>query len=135
MQLSVYLFIYGRCEEAMKFYQSALGGDLEIQHVGDSPAAADMPKEWHRKVMHSTLHGEGFDIMASDGSPDSHQEKESNISLTIGLSDESKARELFEKLSAGGKVTMPLEKMFWGALFGQFTDKYGFDWMINCATS
>jgi PhnB protein len=132
MQLSVYLFLYGKAEEAMKFYQSVLGGELEIQRVGDSAAAEDSPKEWHEKVMHSTLHGDGFDIMASDGRPGSHQEKESNISLTIGLSDEAKAREIFDKLSAGGNVTMPLEKMFWGALFGQFTDKYGIDWMINC---
>jgi PhnB protein len=132
MQLSVYLFVYGRAEEAMKFYQSILGGELEVQHVGDSPAAADMPKEWHGKVMHSTLHGDGFNIMASDGSPDSHQEKESNISLTIGMSDEPKAREIFAKLSEGGNVTMAMEKMFWGAVFGQVTDKFGFDWMINC---
>jgi PhnB protein len=132
MQLSVYLFMYGKCEEAMKFYQSALGGKLDIQLVGDSPAKEQWPESWHGKVMHSTLKGDGFDIMGTDGSPDSHQEKESNISLTIGLSDEAKAHELFDKLSAGGKVTMPMEKMFWGALFGQFTDKYGFDWMINC---
>jgi PhnB protein len=132
MQLSVYLFLYGRAEEAMKFYQSVLGGELEISRNGDSPMAADVPKEWHDKVMHSTLQGDGFNIMASDGRPDSHQEKESNISLTIGLTDEAKAKEIFDKLSAGGNVTMPLEKMFWGALFGTLTDKYGIDWMINC---
>jgi PhnB protein len=66
------------------------------------------------------------------GREGSHQEKESNIALAIGLADEAKAHDVFNKLSAGGNVTMPLEKQFWGALFGQFTDKYGIDWMINC---
>ena len=132
MQISAYVFFYGRAEEAMKFYQSALGGELEISRNGESPMAADVPKEWHDKVMHSTLKGDGFDIMASDGRPGSHQEKESNIALAIGLSDEAKAKDVFDKLSAGGNVTMPLEKQFWGALFGQFTDKFGIDWMINC---
>jgi PhnB protein len=132
MQVSPYLFFYGRTEEAMKFYQSALGGELEISRNGDSPMSDDVSKEWRDKVMHSTLKGDGFDIMASDGREGSPQEKESNISLAIGLADEAKAKEIFDKLSAGGKVTMPLEKMFWGALFGQFTDKYGIDWMVNC---
>jgi PhnB protein len=132
MQVSPYLFFYGRTEEAMKFYQSALGGELEISRNGDSPMSDDVSKEWRDKVMHSTLKGDGFDIMASDGREGSPQEKESNISLAIGLADEAKAKEVFDKLSAGGKVTMPLEKMFWGALFGQFTDKYGIDWMVNC---
>ena len=132
MQVSPYLFFYGRTEEAMKFYQSALGGELEISRNGDSPMGDDVSKEWRGKVMHSTLKGDGFDIMASDGREGSPQEKESNISLAIGLADEAKAKEVFDKLSAGGKVTMPLEKMFWGALFGQLTDKYGIDWMVNC---
>ena len=132
MQVSAYLFFYGRTEEAMKFYQSALGGELEISLNGDSPMGADVSAAWKDKVMHSTLRGDGFDIMGSDGREGSQQEKESNIALCIGLSDEAHAKEVFEKLSAGGNVTMPLEKMFWGALFGQLTDKYGIDWMINC---
>jgi PhnB protein len=132
MQISPYLFFYGRTEEAMKFYQSALGGELEISRNGDSPMSEDVSKEWRDKVMHSTLKGDGFDLMASDGREGSPQEKESNVSLAIGLADESKAKDVFDKLSAGGNVTMPLEKMFWGALFGQLTDKYGIDWMINC---
>jgi PhnB protein len=132
MQISPYLFFYGRTEEAMKFYQSALGGELDISRNSDSPMGADVSAAWKDKVMHSTLKGDGFDIMASDGREGSPQEKESNISLAIGLADEAKAKEVFDKLSAGGNVTMPLEKMFWGALFGQFTDQYGIDWMINC---
>jgi PhnB protein len=132
MQISAYVFFYGRTEEAMKFYQSGLGGELEISRNGDSPMGDDVSDGWKSKVMHATLKGDGFDIMATDGREGSDQERESNIALAIGLSDEAKARDIFDKLSAGGKVTMPLEKQFWGALFGQFTDKFGIDWMINC---
>jgi PhnB protein len=132
MQISAYLFFYGKAEEAMKFYQSAIGGELDISRMSDGPMAAEAPEEWRDKVMHSTLKGDGFDIMASDGGPDSKPEKESNISLCVALSDEAKARDIFDKLSVGGTVTMPLEKQFWGATFGQLTDKFGFDWMINC---
>jgi len=134
MELGVYLFFHGRCEEAMHFYQYVLGGELHVQLIKDSPGAARMPADWQDKVMHATLEGDGFEIMGSDGRHGTTPAKESNISLSLANSDEAVARDVFEKLSAGGTVTQPLEKMFWGALFGQLTDKYGFDWMINCTT-
>jgi PhnB protein len=134
MELSVYLFLHGKCEEAMRFYQSVLGGELHLQRFRDSPGHPDVADDWKDKIMHASLEGEGFELMASDGREGTAPVKESSIALTLANSDEARAREVFEKLSAGGTVTTPLEKMFWGALFGQFTDKYGFDWMINCAT-
>ena len=97
MQVSPYLFFYGRTEEAMKFYQSALGGELEISRNGDSPMGDDVSKEWRDKVMHATLKGDGFDVMASDGREGSPQEKESNISLAIGLADESESQRSFRQ--------------------------------------
>ena len=54
-----------------------------------------------------------------------------NFSLSVNTDSEEEARSVFEKLSAGGKVTMPLEKTFWNALFGMFTDKFGINWMVN----
>jgi PhnB protein len=130
VQLSAYLFLYGKCEEAMEFYKAALGGELEMNRQSDSPQP--VPAGWEQKIMHATLRGDGFELMASDGGPDSHQEKESNISLCIAMADEAKARDVYAKLSAGGKATMPMEQQFWGAIFGTLTDKYGIDWMINC---
>ena len=132
MQMSPYFFFHGRTEEAMLFYQSALGGELEISRNGDAPFAADLPKDSLDKVMHATLRGDGFSLMASDNRPASHQEKDGDVALCIGFSDEADARAAFEKLSAGGRVTVPLQKAFWGALFTEFTDKYGIGWMINC---
>src|SRR5580700_6671619 len=122
MQLSAYLFMYGKCEEAMKFYQSALGGELELNHFEGSEHMP-VPPEWEGKVMHATLHGDGFDLMGSDGRPGTAPVAESNISITLSMKDEAKARDAFAKLSAGGKIETPMEKMFWGAIFGQLTDK------------
>jgi PhnB protein len=133
MELSAYLFLHGKCEEAMHFYQSALGGELHMQRFREAPDHGGVPDDWKDKIMHATLQGEDFELMASDGREETAPAKGSNVALTLANRDEARAREVFEKLSAGGTVTMPLEKMFWGALFGQFTDKYGFDWMINCA--
>ena len=130
MQISAYLFFYGRTEEAMRFYQSALGGELEISRNGEAPFAADLPQDSLDKVMHAALRTEDFNLMASDnhsGSP-----RESDIALCVAFSNEAKAKEVFDKLSAGGDVTIPLQKAFWGALFAQFTDKYGINWMVNC---
>jgi PhnB protein len=132
MQISAYFFFHGRTEEAMRFYQSALGGDLEISRNGDTPVAADLPQDSPDKVMHATLRGDDFTLMASDNRPGSHQEKDANIALCIAFDNEDKARATFEKLSAGGNITIPLQKAFWGALFTEFTDKYGIEWMINC---
>jgi PhnB protein len=51
--------------------------------------------------------------------------------LSIDTESEDESRKLFEKLSAGGKVTVPLDKMFWGAYFGMVTDKFGVQWMVS----
>jgi PhnB protein len=55
-----------------------------------------------------------------------------SISLSIGMNDEAQARSIFDQLAEGGFVMMPMEKQFWGAIFGMVTDKYGIHWMINC---
>jgi PhnB protein len=133
MQISAYLFLHGRTEEVMRFYQSALGGELEISHNRDAPFAADLPKDSLDSVMHATLRGKEFNLMASDNQPASHQERASNVALCIAFDNEETARTAFEKLSTGGTITVPLQKAFWGALFAQFTDKYGTEWMINAA--
>src|SRR5690349_13349663 len=65
-QLNPYIFFSGNCRDAMTFYQSCLGGELNIQTVGESPAAAQMPAEAHNGVIHSMLQGGGVTIMASD---------------------------------------------------------------------
>lgn len=131
MEVSPYLFFDGDAEAALKFYCDVFGGEIEgLSRVGDSPMAAQTPKEQHSRVMHATFKAPGVTFMASDGSIDSKYSNE-RISLSIGTSDVPQGERIFKKLSEGGKVSMPLEDMFWGAKFGQVTDRFGIDWMIN----
>ncbi len=130
VQLDAYLFFTGNCREAMEFYKEVFGGELTAQTYGEVPG--DKPAEMERmndKIMHSTLKGGEISLMASDSTRDSFGD--SFISLSLGGTDEDKLRGLFDKLAEGGKVSQPLEKMFWGDIFGTVTDKFGVDWMVN----
>jgi PhnB protein len=132
MQLSAYLNFDGRCEEALRFYEAAgLGKVTDLRRYEGSPIAANVPAEKHNKIMHAYMEGPGVSLHASD-SMRPNSAGFSGFGLTIGLSDVAEANRLFTALSEGGQVTMPMQKQFWGATFGMFTDKFGVSWMINC---
>jgi PhnB protein len=124
--LDVYLFFRGNCREAMEFYKSVFGGELTVSTYGESPGADQTHKD---SLMHARLEGGGVKIMGSDVFE--KQIGKGQIELSIGGSDEDEMRKLFDKLSEGGKVRQPLEKQFWGDVFGSLTDKYDVDWMMN----
>ncbi len=131
MKLVPYLNFPGNTEEAMNFYQKALDGTLhDVGRFGDRNP--DMPEDQKNRIMHARLSFGDNMLMFSDGMPGRPIREGDNISLSIGLDDEEKARAVFGALSEGGKVTMPMEKQFWGALFGMLIDRFGIQWMINC---
>ena len=131
MTLNPYLAFNGNCKEAMEFYKDCLGGELMMQTVGESGQTGHMPPGSENNIMHARLTKDGVDIlMASDGTGQEVTQG-TNISLSINCTSDEEIKSLFEKLSAGGKVTMPLADQFWGATFGMLTDKYGFHWMLN----
>jgi PhnB protein len=82
--------------------------------------------------MHASLRGP-VNIMASDSPTAS--DKAAKVELSLGGTDEKMMRETFDKLAEGGKVKMPLEKMFWGDTYGQILDKYGIEWMMNIGSN
>lgn len=133
INLSPYLYFKGQCREAMEFYKSVFGGEVDVmtyeQVPGDMPGAEGINKNW---LMHAALKGGDAMIMASDtlqASPAA-----AKIDLALGGGEETRLREIFDKLSAGGKVNMPLQKQFWGDTFGSLTDQYGVNWMVNIET-
>jgi PhnB protein len=132
MQISPYLFFNGNCEEALEFYHSAFGGDVEINRYGGSPMANQVPNDWQNKIMHATFTSGDATFMASDVSPAHKVAQGSSIAMSIGTNDEASVDRIFAKLSEGGTVEMPLEKTFWGAKFGMLKDKFGVEWMVNC---
>jgi len=132
MKLNPYLNFAGNAEDVINFYKDALGGEVVmLSRYGESPVPCD--DDWKQKIMHARIEfGDDNVIMISDAMKGSPFSTHGNIQLTIGLDDEAKTHEIFNNLSNGGTVTMPLAKQFWGSLFGMFTDKFGVEWMLNC---
>jgi|SRR5579864_4270643 len=132
MEFVPYLFITGgRCEEALNFYKGIFVGEIgEIMRWKEAPAEMGLPAELGGRIMHSTFSSTAVKFMASDAQPTT-QYGDGPISLSLNTKDVSEAKRLFDALSKGGKVEMPLEKVFWGGMFGMLSDKYGIDWMVN----
>jgi PhnB protein len=128
-----YLTFGGRCEEAVAFYRSALGAQVEMllrfKESPEPPPSGMMPPSWADKIMHVSLNIGGARIMASDGCGEA--KGFAGFSLSLNLSDEAAAQRAFTALAAGGKVGMPLGKTFWSPCFGMVTDQFGVNWMVT----
>ena len=128
-----YLFFRGRCEEALKFYQGALGAEVQMmmryKESPEPPPPGMVPAGWDDKIMHSSFRIGGNLIMASDGC--TSQPGFTGFSLSLALPDEAAAQKAFAALSAGGEVHMPLGKTFWSPCFGMLADKFGLGWMVT----
>lgn len=143
MQVSPYLFLYGRCEEAIEFYLQATGGKvLQKMTFGDNPeqgeqvgdkSAPPLPPE---KIMHAHLQiGQG-ELMLSDGDTSKPPASEhAGYAVSLATTDEKESKEWFDKLSAGGKITTEWQKTFWSDGFGMFIDKFNIPWRINVVKS
>ncbi len=135
MKLNPYLNFDGNAEEAFRFYQSVFGGELFVQRM-DSVPGMEIPDSEKNRAMHVSLPiGKGQHLMASDCLPSQGHVLNMGNNNYISVSPDSReeADRIFNGLSAGGKVEMPMEDMFWGDYFGSFTDKFGVCWMINFA--
>lgn len=136
--VNVYLTFDGNCEEAFNFYKSVFGGEFAVfTRFNEMPSVEGQPamsESDGNLVMHVMLPiSAETSLMASDtGSAWSSNFKQgNNCSLSINTTSKDEADHLFNGLSAGGQITMPLEQTFWGAYFGMFTDKFGVHWMVN----
>lgn len=133
--LHPYLNFPGTTEEAFNFYRSVFGGEFTaLQRFKETPEADRMPAAEQDKIMHIALPiGKGVVLMATDALESMGQTliPGNNFYLSLDTDSEEEADKLFNALSAGGEVTMPLDKAFWGAYFGMLTDKFGIRWMVN----
>jgi PhnB protein len=134
-----YLNFPGTTEQAFNFYKSIFGGEFtSIQRFKDTPEANRVSASDADKIMHISLPiGKGNVLMATDAldSMGHHLTPGNNFHLTVETDTEDEANKLFNGLSAGGKVTMPLAKTFWGSYFGMLNDKFGVQWMISYTMS
>jgi PhnB protein len=136
--VNVYLNFEGNCEEAFNFYKSIFGGEFSyLGRFKDMPPQEGIPPmtaEEGEKIMHVSLPiSKETILMASDtgGEWCAKVTQGNNFSVSVNTDSQKEADRLFNGLSAGGKVTMPMEKTFWGSYFGMFTDKFGINWMVS----
>ena len=133
--INPYLTFAGNCEEAFNFYRSVFGGDFPyVGRFKDMPSETPIPESEGNKIMHISLPISKETVLMGSDSSEAFGHATvmgNNFSISINTESEEEATQLFNGLSAGGKVTMPLNKTFWGAYFGMFTDKFGIQWMVN----
>ena len=135
--INPYLTFNGTCEEAFNFYKSVFGGEFPyIGRFGDMPPSEEkqVPASEANKIMHVSLPISKETILMGSDSSDAYGHATvvgNNISISVNTDSKEEAFKIFDGLSAGGKVTMPMEKTFWGAWFGMFTDKFEINWMVN----
>lgn len=130
-----YLNFDGKAEEAFNFYKSIFGGEFTaLQKMSDMPDSGNIPDNERNRVMHVALPlNEHTTLMASDCMPSfGHVFVEgNNMYINMSVDSREEADRIFNGLSEGGKVEMPMEDMFWGDYFGSFKDKFGIQWMIT----
>jgi PhnB protein len=128
-RLNPYLAFNGKARPAMEFYAQVFGGDLALNTYAefgdkDSPDAD--------RVMHSVLETDaGYTIMAGDVTSGQQYQPMAGCSVSLSGDEAGLLRGYWDKLSAGGTVTMPLEKQVWGDEFGMCVDEFGVQWMVN----
>jgi PhnB protein len=128
-RLNPYVSYRDNAREALEFYKGVFGGNLSINTFGEygDPNAPEA-----NNVMHGQLEtDQGFTLMASDTPPGMDFNPGNNITISLSGDDEQELRGYWEKLSEGADVTMPLEKQMWGDVYGQCTDKFGVQWMVD----
>lgn len=130
IQIHPYLHFSGNCQEAMNFYQECLGGKLIFQRIGEVEEKSEMPENMKNQILHATLSNQFFTLHATDlGSDDQIFHP---LSLSLSCIDPRETREIFEKLSEGGRKNQDLAYNYWGNLVGELTDKFGNRWILHC---
>ena len=130
--LNPYLSFRDNAREAMEFYHSVFGGELNVSTFGEF-GASDDPAE-KDKVMHAQLESpNGLILMGADTPASMDYTEGSSISVSLSGEDEAELTGYYEKLSAGGTVVEPLSKAPWGDSFGMFADRFGVNWLVNIA--
>ena len=131
-QLSTYLHFGGNCEEAFKYYQKILGGDITMMlPYQGTPAEGEVPGDWKGKIIHANLQLGDKQILGCD-SPPQYFSQPQGFSMTLFVDTPAEVDRIFNGLADGGRVRMPLDKTFFAERFGMLTDRFGIPWMVGC---
>ena len=128
-RLNPYLSFTDNARQAMEFYKEVFGGTLTLNTFGQFGTPGSPGAD---RIMHGQLETEkGFTLMGADTPPGMEHKPGTNITVSLSGDDGDELRGYWEKLSASGVVTVPLEKQMWGDEFGSCTDKFGIPWLVN----
>ena len=131
--LTPYRQFNGNAKEAMEFYQTVFGGELQMMPFSAMHSEEEVGGDGE-KIMHAELVVDGQKLLFASDIPRVMQRmkgEDTPLSLTGGAELEEEIRGYWEKLSEGGTVTMPLESVPWGAVYGALEDRFGTHWMFN----
>ena len=130
-EIAPYLMFDGDCAEAFRFYQNVLGGKLDVQTYGQSPAKDHVPGNVHDRVIHARLSIGNWGLMGSDAPSPDQFARPAGTQVTLTIGSAADARRIFDALAQGGQVTMNFDKTFWSPGFGMVVDRFGTPWMVN----
>lgn len=134
VRLNPYLVMNGNAREAIAFYEKALDAKVgPIMTFGEGPSDPNyqMPEAAKNLVMHAMMKVGETDLMFSDTFPGTPYQTGNHVTIALVSTDADKSRQIFEALSAGGKVDMPMQQTFWSPAYGQVTDKFGVTWQVT----
>ncbi|GGI45681.1 PhnB protein [Agromyces flavus] len=129
--LNPYLNFRGNAREAMEYYRSVFGGELNVSTFADFQSAED-PSE-NDLVMHAQLDGPGLTLMGADVPNRMDYNGLSGFSVSLSGDDDATLRGYWDKLADGGTIVQPLEVAPWGDAFGMLVDRFGVSWLVNIA--
>lgn len=136
MKAQPYLFFEGRCEEAIAFYQSAVGATVVSQlRFSDTPGSGqhrNLPPGAEDKIMHAQFHIGDTSIYASDGMCQ-RQANFQGFALSLTVENTAEAERIFNALADGGQIKMPIAKTFFSPAFGMLDDRFGVSWQVYVA--
>lgn len=134
MRIIPYINLSGNAEEVMNFYKEVFGGKTEIMRWSEMPPNPKMPvsDDWQNKIMHGSLSiREDVTIYLADSWVEGESTYNNNVFLHVEFDSEDELRKAYDALSASGTVNMPVDKTFWGAVYGDLVDKFGIGWGLH----
>jgi len=130
MKLYTYLNYGGNCERAFRFYEEHLGGKITMMMThGQQPNQSEISPDWKNAILHARISIGDTELLGADIPPDRFQPMRSAyLTLIVGSSDE--AERIYELLSDGGQIFMPMAETFFAVRFAMLRDRFGTSWMI-----
>ncbi len=138
MLIQPYLNFDGRCEEALEFYSKAIGAEVTFRmRMKESPdphppGMTAAPADFDQKILHAAFRVGDSMVLASDGYANGKPEFK-GVTMSLSLATDEEGKRIFDALSDGGQVQMPLAETFFATSFGMLADRFGVPWMLMVA--